>query len=191
MITADYRIVLASASPRRQELLKYIFEDFEVYPSSVEEPRLALPPEKAVEHLSCIKAEDVSKKCAKNTLILGADTLVYIDGHSLGKPKNDDEAREMLKLLSGKRHDVYTGITIINNSSGKKLSACECTGVYFAQLDIKEIEEYVAAGESADKAGAYGIQGRAAAFVRRIEGCYYNVVGLPIRRVYELFKEII
>jgi len=182
-------IVLASGSPRRIELLKLIgIEDFLIIPDTSEErltPRLS--PEKQVCALSLQKAQNVARTCDRLDLIIAADTIVYLDGEPLGKPDSHEDARVMLTKLSGRMHSVYTGVTLVRD--GKHISASEKTDVYFRELTESEIKTYVETGEPMDKAGSYAAQGRAAVFVRRIEGDFFNVIGLPLYRLSMMLKE--
>ncbi len=175
-------LVLASGSPRRLELLKLITEDFSVIPADCEEHfDSALSPEEAVKALAMQKAESVSKKYPDKTVI-GADTTVFCGETPLGKPKDTDDARRMLSMLSGKTHDVITAVAVARG--GKTLKAfAEETRVEFYTLSEKEIKEYIETGEPMDKAGAYGIQGKGALIIKRINGDYYNVMGLPVARL--------
>ena len=172
-------IILASKSPRRANLLKQIGLQFEIYPSEIEEPQITESPEIAVQELALTKARVVAAKFDAG-IILGADTVVVIDSQSIGKPENDAHAVEILTQLSGNRHEVITGTALIDIERKNELVWAEKTTVYFRTLHQSEILAYIRSGESSDKAGAYGIQGRAGAFVERIEGCYFNVVGLPL-----------
>lgn len=189
------RLVLASTSPRRASLLSQIGLTFEVCPSDVEEPLLSGSAAEVTQKLALLKAEAVERQYA-DAIIIGADTLVSLEGELLGKPTDDAHAREMLLRLSGSRHEVVTGVAlIVADSSGRRgLQSCtvsreivwtETTNVYFRELRSTEIAAYIASGEASDKAGAYGIQGRGAAFVKRVEGCYFNVVGLPLASLVE------
>ena len=175
-------LVLASGSPRRLELLKLITEDFSVIPADCEEHfDSALSPEEAVKALARQKAESVSKKYPDKTVI-GADTTVFCGETPLGKPKDTDDARRMLSMLSGKTHGVITAVAVARG--GKTLKAfAEETRVEFYTLSEKEIEEYIGTGEPMDKAGAYGIQRKGALIIKRINGDYYNVMGLPVARL--------
>ncbi len=196
------RFVLASASPRRADLLRAAGFDFEVRPAHVDEsPRDGEPPREYVRRLSRDKASAVAA-LASGRPVLAADTVVVLDHHMLGKPKDDQDARRMLALLSGRRHEVMTGVTLKRGqeAGGKKqgagsgeveaLSTVEVTSVTFAPLTPEEIDWYVASGEPADKAGAYAIQGLASRFVARIDGSYSNVVGLPVEVVYAMLREL-
>jgi len=174
-------IVLASGSPRRKELLHQIGIRVKVRPSRIEETYKAVSPSGIVKELSRKKAEDIASSCRKGTIVLGADTIVVNDGEILGKPKNDRDAVRMLKGLSGKKHRVYTGVTIILTGV-KSVTFSERTEVEIYPMTDAEIRAYIETGEARDKAGAYGIQGRFAAMVRGICGDYTNVVGLPLGR---------
>lgn len=194
------KIILASASPRRKELLAQIGFDFTVMPSDVEENPSSTLPQDIVIELSKEKARDVWKKLesgdlgedgSADYLVISADTVVAIDGEILGKPKDEEDATRMLSLLSGKEHQVYTGVTLVwINEEGKKeeYSFYVCTGVVMYRMSRAEIMEYVLSGEPMDKAGAYGVQGRAAAYIKSIRGEYSNVVGLPVGRLYQEMK---
>lgn len=169
-------IILASQSPRRQELMKYITNDFEVKVSEVDEtlPK-KMSPSQAVMYLSQIKAEPFRND---EDIVIGADTVVALGSKILGKPKDEADARNMLKLLSGKKHSVYTGVTIL--SSQYSVTFFEQTKVKFYDLSDRDIDNYIATKEYTDKAGAYGIQGKGALLVEKIDGDFYNIVGLPI-----------
>ena len=186
------RVILASASPRRRELLQLLGLEFEVRPSAVEERQLpGEPAEVFIARLAREKAEDVARRSApipENTVVLGADTEVVLDGVPLGKPVDDADAARMLGMLSGRAHDVLTGLWLIP-ASGQAYGGIESTRVWFGEMSESEIAEYVASGEPRDKAGAYAIQGLAARFIPRIEGCYYNVMGLPVAALYRLLRE--
>lgn len=169
-------IILASQSPRRQELLKLITSDFEIKVSNVDE---TLPdkitPKEAVMYLSKIKAEPFAYG---DDIVIGADTVVALDGKILGKPKNEENAKEMLRFLSGRTHSVFTGVTL---ASGKKTKTFAVeTKVKFFELTNEEIDAYIKTKEPFDKAGAYGIQGYGSLLVEKIDGDYFNVVGLPV-----------
>jgi septum formation protein len=183
------KIVLASGSPRRQELLARIgIEPFEVMVSDREE---VAPPGlthgEIVCHLSGEKAAAVQVKAGPDALVIAADTIVALDGRILGKPSDREVAKRMLTLLSGRRHEVYTGITLAKGSLVR--SEYEMTAVSVRPLHREEIDAYVETGEPMDKAGAYGIQGLGALFVSRIEGDYYNVMGLPLCRLGQMLPE--
>lgn len=188
----DYRMILASASPRRRELLSQIGIEHEVIPSNKDEILPKMHPAKAAEALSRGKALDVAKDIDDKAVIIGADTVVAYAGEILGKPKNEEDAFRMLNMLRGEEHEVYTGVTFVVKENGREYieSFCESTKVMMYPASEEEIWAYIATGEPMDKAGAYGIQGRAAAFVKKIEGDYNNVVGLPIARLYQILKNL-
>ncbi len=176
-------MILASQSPRRRELLSLIRSDFRIIPAKGEENLPdGISPDEAVVLLSRQKAGEIYKEY-KNETIIAADTVVSIDGKILGKPTSEENAAEMLRLLSGRVHSVFTGVCVIRED-GSQLSFAEETKVEFWNLSEEMIADYVAGGEPMDKAGAYGIQGSGAILVKRIEGCYYNVMGLPVGRIY-------
>ena len=188
------RIILASGSPRRKELLNQIGIEFEVITSTCEENARAELPGELVKILSMTKAADVAGKIEKeaddDVLIIGADTVVVCNGEILGKPKNEQDAFDMLKKLQGKTHSVFTGVTLISLRYGKELfhSFDAETKVKVSLMNDDEIRNYISSGEPMDKAGAYGIQGVFAKYIEGIEGDYYNVVGLPISRLYQELK---
>lgn len=182
-------IVLASASTRRIELLKLLGIKFRVEPSNYEEVRNAhLEPQELAKSLSFEKARIVASRY-QNALVIAADTFVVLRGRILGKPRTPAEARTMLETISGKSHSVITGLTIIDTESGKVLSRSVETKVYMKKLTSREIDAYVESGEPLDKAGAYAIQGLGSVIVRKIEGDYFNVVGLPLSALTESLKE--
>lgn len=185
-------IILASASPRRAELLKQIGLEFSIMPSDIEERiDVSLPPEEVVQRLALDKAmsiaEKVEKGPRKGALIIGADTIVVKDG-ILGKPINDTEAFHMLKSLEGNWHSVITGLAVIDSDNLKGTKLFVETRVKMRPLTEAEIKAYIKTGEPADKAGAYGIQGMGAVLVEKIEGCYFNVVGLPLTRLSQVLS---
>ncbi len=171
-------IVLASASPRRRELLEQLGLSFSVRPSSGEPEVSGETPEAAVCAVALAKAEDVAASASPEELVLAADTLVYLDGKPLGKPAGREGAAAMLRSLSGREHEVYTGVALVGG--GRKLVRCERTVVRFRPLTEETIRRYVDTGEPMDKAGAYGIQGLGCLLVESIRGDYSNVVGLPL-----------
>ena len=182
--------VLASKSPRRRELLKKIGVQAELMTANVDESVIKnLPPENTVTELALLKATDVAKYFCGDTYVIGADTVVCVDGEILGKPKNIDEAKRMLRKLSGRSHFVYTGYCIVHCKSGVAVSKYEKTEVFFKELSDKEIDAYVKTREPMDKAGAYGIQEKGSLFIEKINGDYFNVVGLPVCALAKLFKE--
>lgn len=180
-------LILASGSPRRREIWQQVGLEFSVIPSSKEEVITKQDPSEAVMELALMKAEDIAGQTENGCLVVGADTVVAKDGEILGKPEDEEDAARMLRLLSGGRHQVCTGVACI--LGGQKKVFCEETSVEFYDLSEKEIKEYITTGEPMDKAGAYGIQGRAAGFIRGIQGDYYNVVGFPIARFLQLLKK--
>lgn len=184
-------IILASASPRRFELLKQIGLDFKVVPSNMKEDMNGNGPiEELVKHNAQKKGLDVAEQY-QDALVISADTVVAYEEKILGKPANENEAFEMLTLLSGKTHQVYTAIGLfLKKYDGLKLDAV-CTNVTFRQLSEEEILAYINTGEPFDKAGAYGIQGQGALLVERIDGCYYNVVGFPLAKFYLMLNEFL
>lgn len=188
------KIILASASPRRKELLSQIGIPFDIVISDAQEITKSSLPEEMVEELSWLKAEDVREKLSeeerKKRVILGADTIVSCEGKVLLKPKDRQQAFEMLSLLQGREHEVYTGVTLLTADSKRHITFHEKTIVHVYPMSEKEILNYIETGSPMDKAGAYGIQGEFAAFIRKIEGDYYNVVGLPVGRVYQELKKI-
>jgi len=183
------RIVLASASPRRKELLDRIGLKFEVAESAFrEELTSELEPGALVQKLSLEKASLVAKQY-DDAIVIAADTIGVLDGNIIGKPHNERTAKQMLRMLSGKCHLVITGFTIIDTRSQKTLSRFVETKVYFRDLTDGEIDAYVRTGEPLDKAGAYAIQGLGALLVEKIEGDYYNVIGLPLNTLMESLKK--
>ena len=194
-------IILGSASPRRRELLAQIGADFEVRVSNKEEVYHSNVPEEIVKELALMKAENVAEELAeenpagavKSTVVIGADTIVVLDGKILGKPADEADAVRMLSSLQGRRHDVYTGVAVLDyDENGEKHVYNYPVGpaVYVNEMTEEEIRAYVETKDPLDKAGAYGIQGRFAAHIDRIEGDYYNVVGLPVSRVYRTLREL-
>ena len=179
-------IILASASPRRKELLGVITNNFEVIPSDAEEiVPSGITADKTAEYLAKIKALSVAQ-IHPESIVIGADTCVVADGVILGKPKDKAQAKQMIKLLSGKTHKVITGCAIMKN--GKVDSFSVCTEVEFYPLSGEEIERYINTLEPYDKAGGYGIQGKASLFVKGIKGDYFNVVGLPVAELNRKLK---
>lgn len=188
-MTYKRKVVLASQSPRRRELLSDLISEFKIIPDNSEETAdNSATPEETVKRLAMQKARNVSACAESNEIIIAADTVVFIDGKILGKPTDAAEAAEMLKTLSGREHHVCTGIAVIDNAIGKSFCCFERTLVHFKHLSDGEIERYIATGEPMDKAGAYGIQGRGALFVEWIKGDYFNVVGLPICKLAQVLK---
>ena len=185
----ERKIVLASASPRRSELLRMLgFSDLIVHPAVGEEhPQKGLSPEETVKALSRNKAQEVAAFFHGEALIVAADTIVWLDGEILGKPHSEEHAFEMLRKLSGRDHEVYTGVTLLDSDG--LLCEAECSRVHFRPLSDKEIRAYIATGEPMDKAGAYGAQGIGALFVRAIEGDFFNVMGLPVCRLGQMLAK--
>jgi septum formation protein len=183
------KIILASASPRRKELLQRIGLKFEVVPSSYKEDiRLCSDPHALARRISLEKGRAVAGKHG-DALVIAADTLVVLGGQMMGKPGTEDEARSMLRTISGRRHSVITGFSIIDSGENKSVSGSVETRVYIKKLTSTEIDAYVKSGEPLDKAGAYAIQGLGAVLVHRIEGDYSNVIGLPLGALAESLKE--
>ena len=179
-------LILASASPRRSELLRNADIPFAVDPAHVrEEPS---PQEKPLDYAKRLSRDKALTVLARHPhdAVLGADTVVVVDEHLLEKPASADDAALMLRLLAGRAHQVITGVCVV--APNFEITEAEVTQVYFSPLSDQEIADYVATGEPMDKAGAYGIQGIASRWIGRIEGCYFNVVGLPIERVYRMLR---
>lgn len=183
------KIILASGSPRRRELLAGLGWNFEVIPPQVDEKKIdGEPPAELVKRLAEEKASSVASRFLGNW-VLGADTVVALEGRILGKPNSEGEAAEMIAELSGRTHSVFTGVALIA-PDGRKLINAEETRVTFRPLEKEDILAYIALGESMDKAGAYAIQERGRLLAERIDGCYFNVVGLPLFRVSQMFAEM-
>lgn len=183
------KIILASASPRRKELLTRMgLTDFSVVTSDADETlQEGLSPSEQVERLSLVKAQSVASHVSADALIIAADTVVALNDTILGKPTDEEDAISMLSSLSGNRHQVYTGVTVIHQE--KTLTRHEMTSVDFRPLSLEEIRHYVAAGECMDKAGAYGIQSYGCLLVEGIVGDYYNVMGLPVVCLARMLSE--
>lgn len=190
-------VILASGSPRRRELLTMLFDEFEVIVSDCEETVTCQDPEKVTEELALQKAEAVRENLPRYTdsvIVIGADTVVSIDGKILGKPADQQQAVDMLRMLSGKSHHVSTGVALIGMDAGVQTwikSFSETTVVTVAELTEEEINSYVNTSEPYDKAGAYGIQGMFGKHIQGIEGDYNNVVGLPVHRLYRELKDFL
>ncbi|MBR2780530.1 MAG: septum formation protein Maf [Eubacteriaceae bacterium] len=182
------RIVLASRSPRRTELMKYITEDFTAVSPDVEESFIeGASWEDNAMHVSYLKAKAVSETDSPEyDVIIAADTTVVLDDEVMGKPSDEADAKRMLSMLSGRTHSVYTGVCIITKK--RTLTFCEETLVTFRRISDREMDDYIATGEPMDKAGAYGIQGRGRIFVEKIDGNYENVMGLPLTRLMEVLS---
>jgi septum formation protein len=184
-------LILASASPRRRELLTRAGLQFEVRASAIDEtPMMGESPEEFARRAARDKALYVAASAPKGVLVLGADTIVVADHEILGKPLDATDAARMLRMLAGITHRVITGVCLVRAPAQVEAIRDETTLVTFRRLDEVEIAEYIASREPFDKAGAYGIQGLASKFVTRVEGCYFNVVGLPVALVYELLKSL-
>ena len=185
-------IILASASPRRRELLERAGISFSVCPSQGEEQITVSDPAEVVEELSEQKAREVFLKTEGDILVIGADTVVAVNGKILGKPKDQEEAKQMLRSIQGDSHEVYTGVTLLDREEGQERQRTfhVMTKVVFYPMSEEEIQRYVDTKEPLDKAGAYGIQGKAGIFVKEIRGDYNNVVGLPVARLYQELKEM-
>jgi septum formation protein len=192
MIDTKRKIILASKSPRRAQLLRQIGLDFSIEESAVEEAmETHLSPESVVRVLSLQKAEDVASRHPE-AIVIGADTIVVLDGEKLGKPVSPREAEEMLGKLSGRTHEVYTGFALVDSSRKRNYIDFERTEVTFRRLRREEITAYVAGGSPMDKAGAYGIQDDfGAVFIERINGCYYTVVGFPLAKYYVAMEKFL
>ncbi|MBU3110410.1 Maf-like protein [Clostridium lacusfryxellense] len=185
-------IILASASPRRAELLKRITSNFKVMVSDFEESDILFSGNCGdyVMTLAKGKALAICSSVKHSSVIIGCDTIVYFRGKVIGKPKDNLEAVQMLSDLSGNTHEVYTGIAVINTKTQEISTEYVCTQVKFSKLSEKEINNYIETGESSGMAGAYGIQGGASLFVEEIKGCYYSVVGLPVNKLYYMLREM-
>jgi len=178
------KLILASQSPRRAQLLTLVGFQFETRPSHFDESQIQVPdPEKHVLELSRAKARQVASQVDQG-IVIGADTIVVLDDGIIGKPHDPAQARQMLNRLSGRFHKVYTGFTLIERPGDRTMSDFEVTSVHFRDLAEWEIEHYVSTNSPMDKAGAYGIQDQSAVFADRIEGCFYNVVGFPLSKFY-------
>ena len=183
-------IILASQSPRRKEILSLLEKPFKIMVSDADETvEEGLPPYFIAESLSLKKAAAVAKNIDTDAIVIGADTIVVADGKILGKPKDAEDASLMLSTLSGKWHEVISGVTVFRTTDAKSESFFVSTKVKFCELSPAEIADYVATGEPCDKAGAYGIQGLGSKFVEEIQGDYFNVVGLPLSRLYQVLKK--
>ncbi len=184
----NIEIILASRSPRRAFLLKQVGLTFRQIPSHIEELLNDMDPEEFVLHYAQKKAEEI-KKNYSNELIIGADTIVVLDNTIIGKPQHQDHACEILSMLSGKCHEVYTGVSVLFED--RIIKDIAKTKVFFNKLSQNDIREYVKTGEPIDKAGAYGIQGYGSQFIDTIEGCYFNVMGFPIPLFYNMCTQLI
>ena len=187
------KFILASASERRKDLLSRIVSNFEVKISNFDEEKVEVSTniENYVKTLAEGKAKDVALNCDNDSIIIGADTIVVIGDNILGKPKDKNHAFQMLKLLSNNVHRVYSGVAVINNQKNIMKSECLYTEVYFSEISDDEIWRYIESGECLDKAWAYGIQGYGGVFAEKINGCYYNVVGLPLNLLNKMIKNVL
>lgn len=185
------KLILASASPRRAEILREAGFSFLVMSSAVDEtPIPGESPSDMVQRLADAKAELVAARAVGPAIVIAADTVVCLDGRIFGKPRSSDDARQMLDRLSGRTHTVLTGVTLIRLPDTERRSFVETTLVHFNELADEEISRYLASDEPRDKAGAYAIQGRGGRYIPRIEGCYFNVVGLPLAHVTRALAEL-
>ncbi len=183
------KLILASSSPRRKEILELLGLSFDIIPSDYEEDMtLDMEPKKLAKHLSRGKAEDVAQK-VNDSIVIGCDTFISLRGKVLGKPHTEEQATKTLKEISGNTLDVVSGLTVVDTDSNKSESIAQVTKVYIKELADQEIDSYVATGEPLDKAGAFAIQGLGAIFVEKIEGDFYNVMGLPLFSLAGLLKK--
>lgn len=184
--------VLASASERRQELLQRIVEKFTIIISDFNEETVNNKENVSeyVQEIAMGKAKDVMNKVTEPSIIIAADTVVSLNGNILGKPRDKHEAYDMLSSLSDNTHKVYTGVVVINTKTKAILKDFVETKVFFSKLTDEQINSYIETGDPFDKAGAYGIQGKAGVFIKKIDGCYYNVVGLPLNKLNEMLEKV-
>jgi septum formation protein len=185
------KLILASASTRRAEILREAGFSFVVLSSAVDEtPFPGESPDVHVQRLAEAKAELVAARAIGPAIVVAADTVISIDGLILGKPRSTDDARRTLEKLSGRTHSVVTGVALVRLPDAERRTFVESTLVHFAALSSEEILRYLATGEPHDKAGSYAIQGRAGRFIPRVEGCYFNIVGLPLSRLYRALIDL-
>ncbi len=185
------KLILASASERRAGILRDAGIPFIVMSSAVDEtPSPGESPHDLVQRLAAAKAELVAARAVGPAIVIAADTIVTLEGHIFGKPRSSDDARRMVEKLSGRTHAVLTGVALIRLPDAERLTFVESTLVHFAALSAEEISRYLATGEPHNKAGAYAIQGRAGRYIPRIEGCYFNVVGLPLARLQQTLASL-
>ncbi len=185
------KLILASASTRRAEILRDAGLSFVVLSSAVDEtPYQNESPHDLVERLASAKAELAAARAIGPAIVIAADTVISLDGHILGKPRSSDDARHMLEKLSGRTHSVVTGVALIRLPDSERRTFVESTLVHLAALSPEQITRYLATDEPHDKAGAYAIQGHAGRFIPRIDGCYFNVVGLPLSRLYYALADL-
>lgn len=192
LINLKLPLILASQSPRRSKLLTQIALKFEIIPSSIDESEhpLHINPDEYAGQLSLKKAQEVASRLDYPSIVLGADTIVSLDNAILNKPTDAADAVRMLNMLSGNTHVVYSGVSLVESGIGRSVTEVKATKVTFRKLEQNEIEAYVAAGSPLDKAGAYGIQDDiGAVFISHIEGCYYNIVGLPLEMLYSMLNK--
>lgn len=188
----NQKIILASTSPRRKELAQTMGLDFEIVPSNYEEDMLGnkkLAPKEMVKMFAFGKANDVAKKL-KEGIVIGVDTIGFFEGKKLGKPKSEKEAFDMIKSFSGKSVKAHSGICLIDVKNGKIIRDYEITDVKFRKLSEEEIKRYISTGEPMDKAGAFAIQGLGSIFIKKINGCYFNVMGFPIYNIYKNLSKL-
>jgi septum formation protein len=185
------KLILASASPRRAEILRSAGMQFSVLSSAVDEtPMPGEAPQELVRRVALAKGELVAARAIGPAVVIAADTIVALDGAILGKPRTSDDARQMLEKLSGRTHSVITGVALIRLPDVERREFVEATQVHFASISKDEIVKYLSSGEPFDKAGAYAIQGLGGRFIPRIDGCYFNVVGLPLSRLCKELAEL-
>ena len=194
MLNINRNIILASKSPRRKKLLEQIGLEFAIVPSTIDEKSILFDCNFAEfsERLALLKATEVARRSAEDNIVIGADTIVVVDNQIMNKPIDEADARRMLQLLSDRTHTVHTGIALVEAGSLRSLSGVQSTDVTFRKLEANEIDEYIQSGSPMDKAGSYGIQDDyGAVFVSRIVGCYYNIVGLPLEKLFATLKQFI
>lgn len=183
------KYILASASPRRKEILENAGYKFSIFKSDIDENIGVDDPQLLVRELSVLKACDIGRRLDFDCIVIGADTVVSIDGEILGKPKDEEDAFLMLKKLSGRQHSVFTGVCVLNKYTGIVISKCDETKIRFRSITDNQIRDYIKTGEPFDKAGSYAIQGEAAKFVLETDGEFDNVVGFPVKLFEELLEE--
>lgn len=184
------QIILASTSPRRKQLLEQIGVEFTVeQPYFDEDVLLALPPNELVQAYARGKATDVAIRFPE-AIVIGGDSMVLFDGKLMGKPKSEQEARDVLRMLSGKSNEILTGLAVMCKATGQEFVLMSSAKVYMAEISDEEIDEYIASGEPMDKAGSYAVQDRGARFIERIDGDYGAAVGLPVSQVWRLLKQM-
>lgn len=186
------KIILASASVRRQELLSRLVKDFEIIVSDFDENQVPFEGsiDKYVKNVALGKALDIKNKIKEDAIIISADTIVTFENKILGKPKDEEDAFNILRYLQDRKHFVYSGIVVINTAKNSIIQESQVTEVSFSKISENEILEYIKTGEPLDKAGAYGIQGIGGIFVKEIKGCYYNVVGLPLNKLKFMLEQV-